>query len=104
MLTLLPQRVPWYIFIRQLPEETYDPIYALLWKESFLGLGLIVVLFLLGFYSAKRIVSHLGLLTEGAGMIGQGHLDHRIHIKTNDEIEQLAETLNQMTDNLEKSI
>jgi len=27
----------WYIFIRQLPEETYAPIYVLLWKESLFG-------------------------------------------------------------------
>jgi len=94
----------WYIFIRQLPEETYAPIYVLLWKESFFGVGLIVVLFLLGFYSARRIVKPLGLLTEGAELIGHGRLDHRISIKTNDEIEQLAETFNHMADNLEKGI
>ncbi len=94
----------WYIFVRQLPEETYAPIYALMWKESFLGLAFIVVLSLLGFYTARKIVRPIGLLTEGAKLIGYGRLDHRISIKTNDEIEQLAETFNQMTDNLEKSV
>lgn len=93
----------WYIFIRQLPEETYAPMYALLWKVSFFGLALIGVLFLLGFYTARRIVKPIGLLTEGAELIGLGRLDHRINIKTNDEIEQLAESFNQMSDNLEKS-
>lgn len=93
----------WYIFVRQLPKETYAPIYALLWEVSFLGLAFIAVLFPLGFYAARKIVRPIGLLTEGAKLIGQGHLDHRMSIKTDDEIEQLAETFNQMADNLEKS-
>lgn len=93
----------WYIFIRQLPEETYAPMYTLLWEVSFLGIALVVVLSLTGFYAARRIVKPIGLLTEGAELIGRGRLEHHIDVKTNDEIEQLAEAFNQMSDNLEKS-
>ena len=93
----------WYIFVRQLPDETYAPMHTLLWEVSFLGLTLIVVLSLLGFYAARRIVRPISLLTEGAELIGRGRLDYRINIKTGDEIEQLAEAFNQMSDNLEKS-
>jgi PAS domain S-box-containing protein len=92
----------WYIFVRQLPDETYAPMYTLLWKVSFLGLALIVLLPMLGFYAARRIVKPIGLLTEGAELIGSGRPFHRISIKTNDEIEQLAESFNQMADNLER--
>lgn len=93
----------WHIFIRQLPEETYAPMHALLWKVSFLGLGLIIVLSTLGFYVARKFVRPISVLSEGAELIGRGYLGHRININTNDEIEQLAETFNQMADNLEKS-
>src|SRR3972149_508217 len=93
----------WHIFIRQLPDETYAPMHALLWKVSFLGLGLIIVLSSLGFYVARKIVRPISVLSEGAELIGRGYLNHRISINTNDEIEQLAETFNQMADNLEKS-
>src|SRR3990172_3614935 len=93
----------WHIFIRQLPAETYAPMYTLLWEVSFLGIALFVVLSLTGFYAARRIVKPIGLLTEGAELIGRGRLEHHIDVKTNDEIEQLAESFNQMSDNLEKS-
>jgi len=93
----------WHIFVRQLPDETYAPMHTLLWEVSFLGLTLIVALSLLGFYAARRLIRPIRLLTEGAELIGRGRLDHRINIKTGDEIEQLAEAFNQMSDNLEKS-
>lgn len=93
----------WYIFVRQLPDETYAPMHTLLWEASLLGITLIVVLSLLGFYAARRIIKPISLLTEGAELIGRGRLDHRIDVKTDDEIEQLAEAFNQMSDNLEKS-
>lgn len=93
----------WYIFVRQLPEETYAPMYSLLWKASMLGLVLVAGLPVLGFYAARRIIMPLRLLKEGAESISRGRLDHRLDIKTNDEIEQLSEAFNRMADNLEKS-
>src|SRR4030066_1948840 len=93
----------WYIFVRQLPDETYAPMHTLLWEVSFLGLTLIVALSLLGFYAARRLIRPIRLLTEGAELIGRGRLDYRINIKTGDEIEQPAEAFNHMSDNLEKS-
>ncbi|MEK6693409.1 MAG: PAS domain S-box protein, partial [Nitrospirota bacterium] len=92
----------WYVFVRELPEETYAPIYDLLKKSSVMGIGLIFTLSLLGFYVARKIVRPLSILTKGAELIGHGHLEHRIDIKTNDEIEQLSEAFNQMADNLMK--
>lgn len=93
----------WFIFVRQLPEETYAPMYTLLWKVSLLGLAFIAVLLPLGFYATQKIVRPISQLIEGAKLIGQGRLDYRMNIKTNDEIEQLAETFNKMADSLGKS-
>lgn len=93
----------WYIFIRQLPDETYAPMYALLWKVSLLVLSLLIALPLLGLFAARRIIRPIGLLIEGAGLIGQGRMDHRISIKTGDEIEKLADTFNQMAENLDNN-
>ncbi|MBI3815142.1 MAG: PAS domain S-box protein [Nitrospinae bacterium] len=94
----------WHIFIRQLPYETYAPIYTLLWEILFLEIAFIVLLFILGYYTARRIIKPIGILTEGAELIGSGNLNHRIIVKTNDEIERLAETFNRMAENLEKGI
>ncbi len=90
----------WHIFIRQLPEETYSPIYALLWKVSVLGIILVSLLLPLGYVVAIRIVRPIKILSDGAKLIGEGRLNQNMDIKTGDEIEGLAETFNQMTQNL----
>ena len=92
----------WYLFIRQLPEETYAPIYALLWRVSILGITIVGILSLLGYFLARRIVGPLRMLSEGARRIGEGYLDHHLKITTGDEIEELAEIFNQMARDLEK--
>ena len=86
----------WYIFISQNPEETYAPIYSLLWRVSIYGLLLIGIISITGYFAAYRIVTPIQILQKGAALIGQGNLDHRLDIHTNDEIEQLANEFNNM--------
>ncbi len=73
----------------------------------FNSLGLFLLTFLLAilisFYLTKRITNPLGKLKQGAEIIGKGNLNHRIAIKTGDEIEKLAESFNKMTEDLRKS-
>lgn len=92
----------WYLFIRQLPEETYAPIYSLLWRVSILGFTIVGILSLLGYFLARKIVGPIRMLSEGAKLIGQGRLGHHLKITTGDEIEELAGIFNQMARDLEK--
>lgn len=54
-------------------------------------------------YLARRLLDPLDLLREGVGIIGGGHLDHKIVIETGDEIEELANEFNEMTQNLRRA-
>lgn len=92
----------WYVFIRQLPEETFAPLYTLLWRVSILGSLLVTLLSLLGYYLARKIVRPIKLLSESARLIGQGHLDQSIKVTTGDEIEELADIFNQMVKDLDR--
>jgi signal transduction histidine kinase/CheY-like chemotaxis protein len=58
------------------------------------GLGLVI---------PRRVVQPVLTLQEGAKQIGAGHLDHVIRVETRDEIQDLAESFNQMAVNLRKS-
>ncbi len=49
------------------------------------------------------ITKPVRILTEGVQIIGTGNLDHKIIIPTKDEIGQLAETFNQMTQQLKNA-
>lgn len=71
----------------------------------FIGLAITILLILLGLvisiFLAKRMGEPIDQLTKGAEIIGGGNLNYRIKIKTGDEIEELADSFNQMAENLE---
>lgn len=52
----------------------------------------------------KMIISPLGTLSEGAKKIGAGNLYHKIKVDTNDELNDLADSFNDMTEKINKYI
>jgi two-component system, cell cycle response regulator len=52
---------------------------------------------------ARGILKPLKVLNNGVAQFGDGDLSHRINLKTQDELELLANAINWMADNLEKS-
>ena len=49
---------------------------------------------------ARNISKPLGELTKGAEVIGKGNLEHRVRVKTKDELGELAAAFNKMTESL----
>jgi len=64
------------------------------------GVAVIAVFIIL--YATKSITNPIQKLYEGAGVIGKGNLDHRLDIKTGDEIEELATGFNRMAGELKE--
>lgn len=93
----------WVAFVRQDPHETYAPLDKLLWKVTLYGLAVFAVLVGTGILVARRIATPIRSLQEGVRRIGGGHLDHRLEMKTGDEIEDLAASFNTMAENLRAS-
>lgn len=107
----------WYAFIRQAPDETYAPVYALLLSVGMIGFGLVIVLSGLGFVVGSRIVKPItALQREAEGLrldlvtpetpnapppvIASLPQDYR----TGDEIEDLATTFAAMRAVLEENL
>lgn len=93
----------WYVFVRQSPDKVYAPIYPLLIRISIFGIVLITIVSFAGVYAARKIVGPINQLYKGVEHIGEGNLDHRLNIKTNDEIEDLADEFNAMAGKLQES-
>lgn len=93
----------WITFVRQSPEETYASLNRLLLKVALYGLVVFAVLWGTGIAVARRIVKPIRMLREGAQRLGSGELDHRLDLKTGDEIEELALAFNHMAANLKDS-
>jgi signal transduction histidine kinase/HAMP domain-containing protein len=99
---LIP-RLDWAVIIEQPLNEAYAPLYSSLLRTSSLlliGLGMAL---LASIYIARRVVRPLQSLRLGVERIGEGNLDFRLHIKTGDEIENLAEEFNKMTGALQEA-
>lgn len=93
----------WAVLVERPTAEAYAPLYASMFRTSILllmGLGMAV---LASFVIGRRVVRPLALLRRGATRIGQGDLDHRLHIHTRDEFQALAEEFNRMATQLQGS-
>ncbi|MCC6775366.1 MAG: HAMP domain-containing protein [Hyphomicrobiales bacterium] len=97
------ERLNWLVFV-ELPEhEANQPLYAAI-QRSILVLIAGLALALLGaLLLARRMVGPIQALSLGAARIGTGALDHRIAIRTGDELEALGEQFNHMAAQLQSS-
>jgi signal transduction histidine kinase len=87
----------WAVIIEQPLREAYEPLYASMFRTSSLlliGLGMAL---LASIFVARRVVRPLEALRYGVERISGGDLNFRLHVKTGDEMETLAEEFNKMT-------
>ena len=68
-----------------------------------LGIALLAALFLSHLLS-KRLVAPLAQMTEAVQAITRGDFNHRIRIRSGDEVELLGEMLNRMAEDLQRKI
>src|SRR5437870_4524563 len=93
----------WAVLVERPASETYAPLYGSMLRTVVLllfGLGMAVLASCL---ISRRVVGPMALLQRGAARIGAGELDHRIDVRTGDELEALAVEFNRMAAHLHKS-
>jgi signal transduction histidine kinase len=93
----------WLVFV-ELPEgEANAPLYGALVRSVVVLLVGLLAACLTAVLLARRMAVPIEALTSGAAHIGTGALDHRIAIKTGDELEALGEQFNRMASRLQGS-
>lgn len=93
----------WFVFVEQPLEQAFAPLYALIVRIGLLLLLGLVLSVIASFALARRMVTPIQALQIGAAQIGAGALDHRLEIRTGDELESLAEQFNHMAAQLQES-
>ena len=94
----------WHVILTQEMAEIDAPLEALMWVSTGPWSLTVIILTLIGFnISRKMILTPVSKLNETAHQIGHGHLDHRLDIKTGDELEGLAHEFNIMAEKLSES-
>ena len=86
----------WTAFVEQPAEEALMPIRAALVRTGALLLAGAVFAAALAYFLARRMTGPIAQLEKGAEEIGAGHFDHKIDIRTGDELEGLAQRFNDM--------
>jgi signal transduction histidine kinase len=92
-------RVPgvrWAAFVESAYRDVLAPIRQMGTRVLMIAVGLGILFWVLGLSLVNKILRPLDELQEGLQRIGRGDLSQRIEIKTGDELERVAETVNRM--------
>ena len=93
----------WLVFVDLPLSEALQPVYDTLFRTGIvLALGLLFAA-VAGIWLAQRMVVPIRALATGAARIGGGDLDHRIEVKSGDEVQSLADSFNEMRGQLKES-
>ena len=86
----------WVVIIERPAEEAYAPLRASTLRTAALLLVAFTMALLASLFMRQRVVRPLETLRRGVERIGKGDLDHRLDMKTSDDIEILADEFNKM--------
>jgi signal transduction histidine kinase/HAMP domain-containing protein len=93
----------WSVLVEQPVSEAFAPLYdSIIGTLAILIVGLCMSV-VASLFLARKIVQPIQALHAGAARIGTGALDHRIEVRTGDELELLANEFNGMTARLQES-
>jgi signal transduction histidine kinase len=94
-----------HIFLGLSERDDLRVLKNLRFRFFLLWLLLVLLGFGMVFFSTRRMLSHVRKMTEAASRIGHSDLGARVPIaRRNDEVSQLALTLNRMLDRIERSM
>jgi GAF domain-containing protein/HAMP domain-containing protein len=98
------RRADWFVLVEAPARQALATIYRSLFFSIAAVLGTLVLAILLGRRLARFVVRPVQSLQEGVEIIGAGNLEHRIEIRTRDEIGTLASAFNAMAGELQQMI
>src|SRR6185436_313499 len=93
----------WSVFVDLPVAEAFASLYAAIWRTVGLVLVGVMISIVASLFLVRRMVSPIQALRSGAARIGAGALDHRIDVKSGDELQALADEFNRMTERLQES-
>ncbi|MBP1779576.1 MAG: histidine kinase,HAMP protein,histidine kinase,cache, partial [candidate division NC10 bacterium] len=93
----------WLVFVEQSISEAFAPLQASIVRNVILFLAGLALSVLASVVFSRRMVTPIQMLQAGAARIGAGDLNHRLQVRTDDELEALADQFNNMATQLQGS-
>ncbi|MDH3944616.1 MAG: HAMP domain-containing protein, partial [Anaerolineae bacterium] len=94
----------WAVVVRQATYESLAAVSQLGYNIGYVNIAIIVLASLMGGYFARSLTQPLTKLSETAEKLGQGNLDARVDIPSDDEVGLVARTINQMADQIQSTL
>jgi HD-GYP domain-containing protein (c-di-GMP phosphodiesterase class II) len=98
------QKLGWGVIVQRKMDDAYATVYQMRDQTIHLGLLLIVLSTVIGIVAAKAITYPIDLLTRTARSIAERDFAQRAEIHSHTEIDELAETFNQMAEDIQRHI
>ncbi|WP_438278830.1 adenylate/guanylate cyclase domain-containing protein [Nitrobacter sp.] len=96
-------KLRWFVLFEQPASQALAPIHDLLIRIGLLVAFGLVLAILAGMLLARRMLVPIQALNTGAQRLGGGDFEHRIDVRTGDELEQLAGRFNSMAGQLRET-
>ena len=93
----------WILVVGHEVDEVLKSSFELRNNLMVVSLILIIAVFIIAFLISRSITKPITILTKGVEIIDKGDLEHRVEIKTKDEIGRLGTAFNSMVGNLQKA-
>ncbi|MGZ5173904.1 MAG: sensor histidine kinase, partial [Burkholderiales bacterium] len=93
----------WIVVVEQPIAEAYAPVYASLTRLVIVAALSLVLAALGALVTARRMAAPVKALETGAMQLAAGRLDHRVQVRTGDELEVLADQFNAMAETIGRS-
>ena len=97
-------RFKWGLIVEEPLTQVFAPLNRVGNFAFLLFLGGIGVTTVVSFWFSQLLTRPISILHKGAEMIGQRNFAHRVYLRTNDEIQELAEALNTMAQSLQEAM
>ncbi len=94
----------WAVIAQKRQSEAYYAVFQMREVTTLWGVVAVVISLVVAYFSALRITTPIDVLTHSSRAIARGDFSQRIHLESRTEIGELANTFNQMTDELEKYV
>jgi nitrate/nitrite-specific signal transduction histidine kinase len=95
--------IDWIVFISQDANEVFAPLRRLIFQMIFMLCLLLLLVVLNGMVFSGMFVRPLKKIRRATREIGEGDFDCKVSVDTGDEIEDLADSLNVMSEKLRES-
>lgn len=93
----------WIVFVHQSLAEVDGPVYAAVARTGVLLFAGLVLAFAMALTLARRMVSPIEAIREGAEQLASGVYEYRIDVRSGDELEAVASQFNSMAAKLQEA-